>query len=171
MGRRRRKRRRVMISLKHIGGVADRDGQHDITWKTWCVCFWVQCVLQLTLFSLCNNCPVNTPVVQWFPNCGARPSSGAARYYWWGAGGSAETSHITKVRVNIYVTVTALTGYACAIATSQMVRRPWQGKGMQALVKSVSPNVQWTHRHTQRSARCAVNYTRVWPMLSAWSVS
>jgi len=43
-------------------------------------------------------------------------------------------------------------------------------KGLQALVKSVSPNVQWTHCHTQ-SARCAVNYTRFWPMLSAWSIS
>jgi len=52
---------------------------------------------------------------------GRRGVTGGAR------GAVRRTSPITKVRVNIYVP--ALTGYACAIATSQMVCRPWQGKG------------------------------------------
>jgi len=42
---------------------------------------------------------------QWFSNCGARPSSRALR------GAVRRTSHLTKVRVNIYVTVTPWTGY------------------------------------------------------------
>jgi len=59
------------------------------------------------------------------PQVGRRGITGGAR------GALRRTSHITKVCVNIDVTVTALTGYACAcaIGTSQMLRRPWQEKG------------------------------------------
>jgi len=64
-------------------------------------------------------------------------------------GQCGELHILQKARVNNYVTVTALRNHDVTDGAQTMGGKT---KGLKALIKSASLNVQWTHCHTQRSA-------------------